>query len=77
MLAHLNRDIEETVKICCICKKNKPSQAKEPLLVAQEKLFLWSKTSVDLFGLAKKEYVFFSELLVTFLQMALLDLCYC
>lgn len=42
ILAQLNRDIEQTFKMCCICQKNKPSQAKEPLLVAQEKLFPWS-----------------------------------
>lgn len=40
--------------MCYICQKNKPSQAKEPLLVAQEKLFPWSNIGLDLFRLAKK-----------------------
>lgn len=59
ILAQLNRDIEETFKMCCICQKNKPNQAKEPLLVAQEKLFPWSNTGLDLFRLAKKINVLF------------------
>lgn len=49
----------------------RPSQAKEPMLVAQEKLAPWSKAGVDLFTLIGKNYVLVPDCCSHFPELAL------
>lgn len=49
-------DTEEVVKAWNLCQKHRPSQARESML-AQEKMFSWSKVCRELFRMTGKHYV--------------------
>lgn len=55
-LSQMNSDTEEVVKAWNLCQKYKPSQARETVL-AQEKVFSWSKVCIELFRMTGKHYV--------------------
>lgn len=55
-LSQMNSDTEEVVKAWNRCQKRRPSQARESML-AQEKLFSWSKVCTELFRMTGKHYV--------------------
>lgn len=47
---------EEVVKAWNLCQKHRPSQARQ-FMLAQEKLFSWSKVCTELFRMTGKHYV--------------------
>lgn len=55
-LSQIISDTEEVVKAWNLCQKRRPSQARESML-AQEKLFSWSKVCTELFRMTEKHYV--------------------
>lgn len=55
-LSQMNSDTEEVVKAWNLCQKYRPSQARETVL-AQEKVFSWSKVCIELFRMTGKHYV--------------------